>query len=130
MESRGLILQFWGKQSLFVNSRIANDPRVAPHPIFGAICRIGDSCVVITMGNSFPPSATSNDRALAIDYLATAYAEHGYKAVAQALRACGPNAEKFKIEVRAIELAIAEVRKQAASSSQIVAPGAKRMAYN
>jgi hypothetical protein len=86
--------------------------------------------VVIIMGNSFPSSAISNDRALAIDYLATAYAEHGYKAVAQALRTCGPNAEKFKIEIRAIELAMAEIRKQMASAPEIAPRRVKRAAYN
>lgn len=48
----------------------------------------------------------------AIEYLACAYEERGYKVVAMALRTHGPNAEKFKIEVAAIEAAISATREQ------------------
>jgi len=47
----------------------------------------------------------------AVEYLAQAYEEFGYKAVAMALRTHGPNADKFKVEVRAIELAIEHTRR-------------------
>ena len=46
----------------------------------------------------------------AVEYLAQAYEEFGYKAVAMALRTHGPNADKFKVEVRAIQLAIEDTR--------------------
>jgi hypothetical protein len=43
---------------------------------------------------------------VAVEYLASAYERMGYKAVAMALRKHGPNADKFKVEVAAIEAAI------------------------
>lgn len=49
---------------------------------------------------------------VAIEYLARAYEENGYKVVAMALRTHGANAEKFKIEVAAIEAAIAGTREE------------------
>lgn len=46
----------------------------------------------------------------AIEYLASAYEEMGYKVVALALRQHGANAAKFKVELRAIENAISGTR--------------------
>lgn len=54
----------------------------------------------------------------ALEYLASAYEEMGYKVVAQALRAHGANAEKFKIEVRAIESAMSGTREQDATIAE------------
>lgn len=53
----------------------------------------------------------------AVKYLAMAYEEFGHKAVAAALRRHGPNAEKFRVEIRAIELAIQATRAQSSASS-------------
>jgi len=56
------------------------------------------------MGCDLKPSSE------AVEYLAQAYEASGHKAVAMALRTHGPNADKFKDEVRAIELAIEGTR--------------------
>lgn len=51
----------------------------------------------------------------AVEYLASAYEEMGYKVVAMALRKHGPNAAKFKVEIKAIETAICSTREQDAA---------------
>lgn len=51
----------------------------------------------------------------AIEYLASAYEEMGYKVVAMALRQHGANAVKFKIETLAIETAIRSTRQEDAA---------------
>lgn len=54
----------------------------------------------------------------ALEFLATAYEEAGYKAVAMALRKHGPNAAKFKTELRAVELAILSTRAEDAKLAE------------
>lgn len=51
----------------------------------------------------------------AIEYLAAAYEDMGYKVVAMALRKHGANAAKFKIELQAIEAAIRSTREDDAA---------------
>lgn len=51
----------------------------------------------------------------AVEYLASAYEDMGYKVVALALRAHGPNAAKFKVEISAIESAIRGTREEDAT---------------
>lgn len=55
----------------------------------------------------------------ALAFLASAYEEMGYKAVAMALRKHGPNADKFKTELRAVELAILHTRAQDAKLAEV-----------
>jgi 5-formaminoimidazole-4-carboxamide-1-beta-D-ribofuranosyl 5'-monophosphate synthetase len=57
-------------------------------------------------------SAGKNLTHSALAILAAAYEEMGYKAVAMALRKYGANAEKFKTELRAVELAILHTRSE------------------
>jgi len=49
-------------------------------------------------------------RRAATEYLAASYEAFGYKAVAAALRTCGANAEKFKVELNAVEMALRDIR--------------------
>jgi len=51
----------------------------------------------------------------AIEYLASAYEDMGYKAVAMALRTHGANAAKFKVELLAVENAIRGTREEDAT---------------
>lgn len=51
----------------------------------------------------------------AIEYLASAYEDMGYKVVAMALRKHGANATKFKVELLAIESAILGTREEDAA---------------
>jgi alpha-beta hydrolase superfamily lysophospholipase len=56
-----------------------------------------------------------NTPSSALEYLASAYEEMGYKVVALALRKHGANAAKFKVELRAIEAAIRGTREEDAA---------------
>lgn len=51
----------------------------------------------------------------AIEYLASAYEDMGYKVVAMALRKHGANAAKFKVELLAVEAAIRGTREEDAA---------------
>ena len=62
---------------------------------------------------------------IAVEYLASAYEDMGYKAVAMALRKHGPNAEKFKVEVSAIEAAIRGTQEADASIADGLDPTGK-----
>lgn len=54
----------------------------------------------------------------AIEYLAAAYEDMDHKVVAMALRKHGANAEKFRIELLAIENAIRATREQDAAIAE------------
>jgi hypothetical protein len=56
-----------------------------------------------------------SNTAPAIEYLASAYEEMGYKVVAMALRKHGANAAKFKVEMLAVETAIRNTRQEDAA---------------
>jgi hypothetical protein len=62
---------------------------------------------------------------VAIEILARAYEEMGYKVVAMALRQHGPNAAKFKIEIKAIEAAIHGTREEDAAIADGFDPSGK-----
>lgn len=62
---------------------------------------------------------------IAVEYLASAYESMGYKAVAMALRKHGPNADKFKVEVSAIEAAIRGTHESDASVADGLDPTGK-----
>jgi hypothetical protein len=64
-------------------------------------------------------SADENVTHAALTFLAAAYEEMGYKAVAMALRKHGPNADKFKTELRAVELAILHTRAEDAKLAEM-----------
>jgi alpha-beta hydrolase superfamily lysophospholipase len=64
------------------------------------------------------PLNSQNVTHKALEFLAAAYEEAGYKAVAMALRKHGPNAAKFKTELRAIELAILTTRAEDAKLAE------------
>jgi len=78
-----------------------------------------------TVRRSAPIAADQNLTHLALEFLAAAYEEMGHKVVALALRKHGPNAAKFKIELRAVELAILHTRAEDARLAEAADPGGK-----